>query len=195
MQLGPRYSRAFFAQAALKVAPALLGAYLVRKLNGEKLVGRIIEVEAYLGNGTDPGAHSHRGPTPRTRAMFGPPGHLYVYLSYGVHICANVVCEPKGHGAAVLLRAIEPVQGIETMRTLRGLAADAPARSTSNGPGKLCRALGITLDDYGRDLLRGAIELRRPGRGDALPSIGVSRRVGLTKGADLPYRFFAERRS
>ena len=181
VRLGPHYSRAFFAQRCLEIAPALVGAYLVRTLNGEKLVGRILEVEAYLGDGTDPGAHSHRGPTPRTRAMFGPPGHLYVYLSYGVHTCANVVCEPKGHGAAVLFRAIEPVQGIETMRALRGLAGDAPARSISDGPGKLCRALGINLDDYGRDLLRGAIELRRPWRRDAVTSIGVSRRVGLTK--------------
>ncbi len=126
--------------------------------------------------------------------MFGPPGHLYVYLSYGIHTCANVVCEPEDHGAAVLFRAIEPVQGMETMRALCGTAVDAAAHSISDGPGKLCRALGITLDDYGRDLLRGAIELRKPSRRDAVPSVGVSRRVGLTKGADLPYRFFAEGR-
>ena len=193
MQLGPRYSRAFFAQACLEVAPSLVGAYLVRTLpNGERLVGRILEVEAYLGNGTDPGAHSHRGPTPRNRVMFGPPGFLYVYLSYGIHICANVVCEPKGQGAAVLFRAIEPVEGIESMRARRGLAEDTSARAISNSPGKLCSALGITQDDYGRDLLRGAIELRRPRRRDAELTVGVSRRVGLTKGAELPYRFFAK---
>ena len=180
MQLGSRYSRAFFAQACLEVAPALVGAYLVRTLpNGERLVGRILEVEAYLGNGTD-------------RVMFGPPGYLYVYLSYGIHICANVVCEPKGQGAAVLFRAIEPVEGIESMRARRGLAEDTSARAISNGPGKLFSALGITQDDYGRDLLRGAIELRRPRRRDAELTVGVSRRVGLTKGAELPYRFFAE---
>jgi len=192
VQLGPRYNRAFFARSCLEVAPALVGAYIVRTLNGEKLVGRIIEVEAYLGDGTDPGAHSHRGPTPRTRAMFGAPGHLYVYLSYGIHTCANVVCEPEGRGAAVLFRAIEPVQGIETMRTLRGLGEHGPSRSVSDGPGKLCSALGITRGDYGHDLLRGEIELRRPRRSDRVPEVGVSRRIGLTKGAELPYRFFAE---
>ena len=189
---GPRYPRSFFARDCLEVAPDLLGAYLVRTLNGEKLVGRIIEVEAYLGDGTDPGAHSHRGRTPRTRAMFGPPGHLYVYLSYGIHTCANVVCEPEGQGAAVLFRAIEPVQGIETMRALRGLAEDASTRCVGNGPGKLCSAFGITRNDYGRDLLCGEIELRRPRRRDPVLEVGVSRRVGLTKGAELPYRFFAE---
>jgi DNA-3-methyladenine glycosylase len=194
MQLGPRYSRAFFAQPCLEVAPALLGAYLVRKLKSETLVGRIVEVEAYLGDGTDPGAHSHRGPTPRTRAMFGAPGHLYVYLSYGIHTCANVVCEPEGSAAAVLLRAIEPMKGLEKMRALRSLAENTPASSISDGPGKLCQSLGITLDDYGHDLLRGEIELRKPSGRDLLPSIEVTRRVGLTKGADLPYRFFTKGR-
>ena len=92
VQLGPRYSRAFFARPCLEVSRELVGAYLVRTLpNREKLAGRIVEVEAYIGDGTDPGAHSHRGPTPRNRVMFGPPGHLYVYLSYGIHTCANVV--------------------------------------------------------------------------------------------------------
>ncbi len=193
VQLGPRYSRAFFARPCLETAPELVGAYLVRTLaNGEKLVGRISEVEAYLGDGSDPGAHSHRGPTPRNRVMFGPPGHLYVYLSYGIHTCANVVCEPEGNGAAILFRAIEPLQGIDHMRAHRGLAADAPAHSVANGPGKLCRALGITLNDYGCDVLRGAIELRKPRKRDRGLGVGVSRRVGLTEGAELRYRFFAE---
>ena len=93
----------------------------------------------------------------------------------------------------MLFRAIEPVLGIDTMRAQRGLSEGVPARSISNGPGKLCRALGITLDDYGCDVLRGAIELRQPRRRDAVLSVGVSRRVGLTKGAELPYRFFAEK--
>ena len=153
-------------------------------------MGRIVEVEAYSGDGSDPSAHSHRGPTPRNRAMFGPAAHLYVYRIYGIHSCANVVCEPSGRGAAVLLRAVEPVQGRETMRTRRGLAAKAPAREIANGPGKLCAAFSIALQDCGSDLLRGPIELRRPHRSDPSVEIATSRRIGLSKGVELPWRFF-----
>jgi DNA-3-methyladenine glycosylase len=173
------------------VAPELIGAYVVRQLDdGTALVARIVEVEAYLGDGSDPGSHSHRGPTPRNRTMFGPPGRLYVYRSYGIHTCANVVCEPEGRGAAVLLRAAEPVGGVARMRAQRDLAA-APDREIANGPGKLAQALGLRMDDDGRSLLRGSVRLRRAPATAPRLEVACSRRIGLTKGAELPYRFFA----
>jgi DNA-3-methyladenine glycosylase len=153
-------------------------------------VGRIVEVEAYLGDGSDPSSHAHRGPTERNQAMFGPPGRLYVYRSYGIHTCANVVCEAKGRGAAVLLRAIEPVEGASRMRAARGLASGAPEREIANGPGKLTQALGMTLDDYGHSLLRGRLSLRRPARSDPPVALARSPRVGVSKGRTLPYRFY-----
>jgi DNA-3-methyladenine glycosylase len=181
----------FFARPCLEVAPELLGAYLVHRLaDGERLVGRIVEVEAYLGDGSDPASHAHRGPTKRNLAMFGPPGRLYVYRSYGIHTCANVVCEAEGRGAAVLLRAIEPVEGAGRMRAARRLASEAPEREIASGPGKLTQALGVTLDDYGHSLLRGRLSLRRPARSDARVAVARSRRVGLSKGRALPYRFY-----
>jgi len=181
----------FFARPCLEVAPDLLGAYLVHRLaDGERLVGRVVEVEAYLGDGSDPGSHAHNGPTQRNQAMFGPPGRLYVYRSYGIHTCANVVCEAQGRGAAVLLRAIQPVVGASRMRAARGLASGAPEREIANGPGKLTQALGVTLDDYGHSLLRGRLSLRRPARSDPPTSVARSRRVGLSKGRALRYRFY-----
>jgi DNA-3-methyladenine glycosylase len=174
------------------VAPELLGAYLVRHLpSGARLAGRVVEVEAYLGDGTDPSSHAHRGVTPRNRAMFGPAGRLYVYRSYGVHTCANVVCEPAGRGAALLLRALEPVEGEQRMRAHRGLAPEAPARAVAGGPGRLCQALAIELRDYGQSLLRGPLELRRPAAGDPALAIARSPRIGIRLAAELPYRFFA----
>jgi DNA-3-methyladenine glycosylase len=174
------------------VAPELIGAYLVRQLaDGSELVGRIVEVEAYLGDGSDPASHSHRGPTPRNRAMFGPSGRLYVYRSYGIHVCANVVCEPEGRGAAVLLRAVEPVRGLARMRALRDLAAGAPDRRIADGPGKLAQALDLRLDDYGRSLLRGPIRLQRAPAADLPLALARSPRIGISKGTDLPYRFYA----
>jgi len=191
MRFGPPLSRAFFDRPGPEVARDLVGALLVHRLaDGTRLAGRIVEVEAYIGDGTDPGSHSHRGPTPRNRSMFGPPGRLYVYRSYGVHTCANVVCEARGRGAAVLLRALEPCDGIERMRALRGLPAQAPLHAIASGPGRLAQALGITLADDGRSLVRGALVLHRPSPGAARVRITVSPRVGLTHGAALPYRFF-----
>ena len=181
----------FFARPCLEVAPDLLGAYLVHRLaDGERLVGRIVEVEAYLGDGSDPGSHAHRGPTRRNQAMFGPPGRLYVYRSYGIHTCANVVCEAEGRGAAVLLRAIEPIEGASRMRAARRLAPRTPEREIANGPGKLTQALGITLDDYGQSLLRGRLSLRRPSRSDPPAVVARSPRVGLSRARALPYRFY-----
>lgn len=191
MRLGPALPRAFFARPAPAVARDLLGALLVHRLaDGARLIGRIVEVEAYIGDGTDPGSHSHRGPTPRNRSMFGPPGRLYTYLSYGVHVCANVVCEASGSGAAVLLRALEPCEGGERMRALRGLAPGAPERAIASGPGRLAQAFGITLADDGRSLLRGALALRAPAAGAGPVRVATSRRIGITQGAALPYRYY-----
>jgi DNA-3-methyladenine glycosylase len=123
--------------------------------------------------------------------MFGPAGHLYVYRSYGIHTCANVVCEPRGRGAALLLRALEPVEGLDAMRRARRLRPAAPDREATNGPGKLCEAMGITLEDYGRSLLTGAICLRRPAVGDPKLRVERTRRIGLSRGREHPYRFLA----
>jgi DNA-3-methyladenine glycosylase len=186
-----RFQQSFFTRSSLAVAPALLGAYLVHRVApGDERIGRIVEVEAYLGDGSDPGSHCHRGQTPRNRAMFGPPGRLYVYRSYGIHTCANVVCDSAGRGAAVLLRAVEPLTGKDAMRAARGLAESAPEREIANGPGKLCQAFGIVLDAYGATLLRGQLTLRPRAPGDPRPKLATSRRVGLSKGREHPYRFF-----
>lgn len=186
---GPVFSRAFFAGPTLEVARGLVGAYVVlRRGRGPRLVGRVVEVEAYLGE-SDPASHAFRGPTPRNGVMFGPPGRLYVYRSYGIHLCANAVCEPDGTAGAVLLRAIEPAEGAAQMRSHRGLAPDAPAHDVGSGPGKLGQALALSLDDYGASLLRGAITLRRPGADDPPPRLVATPRIGLSQAVDLPYRF------
>ena len=174
-------TRAFFARPVLQVAPDLLGAVITHAV----VSVRLTEVEAYDGP-NDPGSHAYRGPTPRNRTMFGPPGHLYVYFSYGIHWCANVVCGPDGTASAVLLRAGEVVAGHELARTRRGAVRD---RDLARGPARLCQALGITRDDNGVDLARGPVVL---GLGEAVPDAAVSRgpRVGLRGAPDRPWRFW-----
>jgi len=182
-----RLARSFFARPCLEVAPELLGLWLIHELpGGERLVGRIVEVEAYLGDGSDAASHAHRGATRRNRPMFGPPGHFYVYRSMGIHRCANVVCEPVGSAAAVLLRAAEPLEGQERMSALRG---GRSGRELASGPGKLAEAFAIELADDGADALRGPLRLERDPRAAHL-EIRVGARIGITKSADLPYRFF-----
>ena len=191
MRVGRPLPRSFFERSPLDVAPELVGTYLTRRLpDGELLVGRLVEVEAYVGDGRDPSSHAHRGPTARNRSMFGPPGHLYVYRSYGIHLCVNVVCEAEGRGAAVLLRALEPVGGVEHMRAHRRLADDAPRRAVAAGPGRLGQALGLSPDDDGASVLRGAFRLRAARAGDAPPRVEASPRVGINQAVDLPWRFF-----
>jgi len=133
--------RRFYNRDTVTVARDLLGKILVHRIDGQERMGRIVEVEAYLGP-SDLAAHTSKGLTARTRAMFGPPGHIYVYLVYGMHHCMNVVTEPEGTGTAVLLRALEPVAGLS---------------NNTNGPGRLCKAMGIDLSHYGHDLCSDAL--------------------------------------
>ncbi|HEX8826520.1 MAG TPA: DNA-3-methyladenine glycosylase, partial [Xanthobacteraceae bacterium] len=135
-----RLTKAFFNRSVHEVAPDLIGTTLLFGGVG----GRLVEVEAY--DHTDPAAHSFRGPTPRNVVMFGPPGYVYVYRSYGIHWCLNFVCEPKGSASAVLIRAIEPTVGLARMRRRRGLS---DVRLLCSGPGRVCEALGITRADNG----------------------------------------------
>jgi DNA-3-methyladenine glycosylase len=146
---------------------------------------RIVETEAYLGL-TDEASHTWRGPTPRTEVIFGPPGHAYVYLSYGIHNCLNVVAEPEGSPGCVLIRAAEPATGLAAMRRRRSVDR---VQDFANGPGKLTSALGITLRHNGADLTRGPLTLIEPEREEPF-EIGVSPRIGISKNADWPLRFF-----
>ncbi len=189
MSLGPPLRRSFYARDAREVAPALIGCRLVHRLpGGERLVVRLTEVEAYLGDGSDPASHAHPGPTPRNGTMFGPAGRLYAYRSYGIHTCLNVVCETAGRAAAVLLRAGEPLEGVDAMLRLRSLPPTTRAAALTVGPGRLGQALGLGVEDDGRALLSGALTLHPPDAPAA--RIGTGPRVGITKAADLPYRYF-----
>lgn len=153
------------------------------------VVARLVEVEAYLGT-RDPASHAFRGPTPRAAIMFGPPGHLYVYLSYGVHHCANLVCEPPGAAGAVLLRAAAVEVGEEVVRRRRTLPGSAELRSTEllSGPGNLCRGLAIELRHNGLDVCAPLGRLSLEAIGDRVPVV-VSPRVGISRATDLPLRF------
>jgi DNA-3-methyladenine glycosylase len=169
------------------VARSLLGCWVVTD-RPEGTVGlRLTEVEAYSGHGVDPAAHSHRGPTPRAAIMFGPPGRLYVYFSYGVHWCANVVVGPQGRGQAVLLRAGEVVVGEELARSRRPAAR--AARDLARGPGRLTQAMAIGPDDLDVDLLL-PISSVRLHRGPAPSTISVGPRVGISQATELPWRFW-----
>jgi DNA-3-methyladenine glycosylase len=195
--------RPWFERDAAVLAPLLLGKLLVSTADPDRaglgghdrevaqrhgaprrVVGRITEVEAYAEH--DPASHTFRGPTPRNRVMFGPAGHLYVYLSYGIHRCANVVAGREGSGQAVLLRAVEPVAGIETIRERR---RGRPDRSLADGPGKLCEGFGIGLHHNGIDLTIGApVWVAYDGTAPPdEPLIGP--RVGITRAVEVPWRF------
>lgn len=179
-----RLRRPWFARHPLEVAPDLLGKVLVA---GHRS-GRIVEVEAYCGE-DDPGSHGYRGVTPRTEVMYGPPGHLYVYFSYGMHWCANVVCSPDGTCGAVLVRALAPLCGLDAMRRARPKAKRD--RDLCSGPAKLCQALGLDGTHDGLDLVaaEAGVELRNDG---ATPPVAVSERIGLGagRGVELPWRFY-----
>jgi DNA-3-methyladenine glycosylase len=169
------------------VASALLGCWVVTDRPEGQVALRLTEVEAYSGEGEDPASHAHRGPTPRAAIMFGPPGRLYVYFSYGVHWCANVVVGPPGRGSAVLLRAGDVVVGEELARTRRPAAR--AARDLARGPARLTQALGIGPDDRGADLLDPSSSVRLL-RGTAPGSISAGPRVGISQAQELPWRFW-----
>jgi len=182
--------RTFYAGDPLQVAPALLNKLLVRRVpEGDGvLAARIVEVEAYRG-GDDPAAHSYRGPTRRNATMFGPPGRLYVYFTYGMHWCANTVCGPVGVAHAVLLRAAAPVCGTEAMRAARPRARRD--RDLLRGPARLCQAMGIVGDDDGADLVRGDRGLVVVDDGVPPPADpGVSGRIGIRHATDRPWRWW-----
>ncbi|MDO8399971.1 MAG: DNA-3-methyladenine glycosylase [Bradyrhizobium sp.] len=175
--LGRPLKRAFFARSVHEVAPNLIGATLLVDGVG----GVIVEVEAY--HHTDPAAHSFRGPTPRNLVMFGPPGFAYVYRSYGIHWCVNLVCEKEGSASAVLIRALEPTHGIAAMRRRRGLHDE---RALCSGPGKLTEALAITDAHNGLALDASPIALHARKK---KPEIVAGVRIGITKAVELPWRY------
>ncbi len=176
-------SRRFYDRGALEVAPQLLNKLLVR----DGRAGRIVEVEAYRGS-EDPASHAYRGQTRRNATMFGPPGHLYVYFTYGMHFCANVVCMAEGTAEAVLLRALAPVAGLEAMRVARSGVKDTELTS---GPAKLCQAMGITRADDGVDLVDGGRGVRVVDDGVAPPTVpATSGRVGIRHAPELQWRWW-----
>jgi DNA-3-methyladenine glycosylase len=184
-----RLRRAFYERDALAVARDLIGCVFVHSSAAGAAALRLVEVEAYRGS-LDPGSHGYRGMTERTRVMFGPPGRLYVYFTYGMHWCANIVCGRAGECEAVLLRAGEPVAGLELMRSRRG---HVPDRVLAAGPARLAQALGITGEHNGASVLRGPFGLYEDGLTPALRAAEVTQtvRVGLGpgRGDDLPWRF------
>src|SRR6202162_6254609 len=173
--------RDFYARPAIEVARDCLGKILVHG----KTAGRIVEVEAYLGV-DDRAAHAWRGVTDRTRVIFGEPGHAYIYFIYGMYECLNFVCEPAGQAGCVLIRALEPVAGIATMRRRRPSAKRV--EDLASGPGKLTLALGITRKQNGADLTRSALQVRGL-RDEPAIDVGVTPRIGITHCADWPLRF------
>jgi len=175
-------SATFYAGDTLDIARGLVGRYLLSQIGGPLVGGRIVETEAYLED--DPASHSFRGPTKRNRAMFGPAGRAYVYRSYGVHWCMNVVTGDPGCGAAVLIRALEPVNGLDIMRARRGVDN---VRLLCAGPGRLCQALAIVGDLDGVRLDMPPLWIGA-GVGPRAPVV-CSGRIGVGAGADRPFRF------
>ena len=172
----------FYDRPVLEVARDLVGCVV----SHAGTAGVIVETEAY--HDSEPACHAFVGLTPRTRVLFGPPGRAYVYRSYGIHALLNAVCEPEGVGAAVLIRALEPLSGLDLMRGRRGVQR---LENLCSGPGKLTQALGIELTENGCDLRRGPVVFseRRPAWRQV--SVAVDRRIGITKAVDLPWRFCA----
>ncbi len=175
----------FYDRPVLEVAPDLIGCLVTR---GET-AGVIVEAEAY--HESEPASHAFVGLTPRTKVLFGPPGRAYVYRSYGVHAMLNAVCEPPGIGAGVLIRALDPVAGLDLMRLRRG--GMEPDRNLCSGPGKLTQALGIWLDLNGSDLQRGPVVISRRPAAWRDVEVVCDRRIGITHAAELPWRFSAAR--
>ncbi|MBM2841392.1 MAG: DNA-3-methyladenine glycosylase [Bacteroidetes bacterium] len=176
-------------QPTLKVARELLGLFLVRKLGTEKLIGKIVEVEAYLGS-RDPASHAYRGRTPRNDVMFWKGGHLYVYFTYGMHFCANVVTGNKGIAHAVLLRAVEPVEGIDIMRHNRKLPVFSDSVRLCSGPARLGQAFGLGRKENGVDLCGNTIWIAEDVQTTRKPKIARTTRVGITVAKQHQWRLY-----
>lgn len=186
--------RSFFNRDPREVSLDLLGKLIVRKDGRKLLAGRIVEVEAYLGT-DDLAAHAAAGRTARNSVLFGPPGHAYVYFIYGVHYCLNISCLPDGEPGCILVRALEPVAGIDQMAKARGLedldfSSARNLRLLSSGPGKLCEALGITRSrDNDKDMVSPRCDLQVMEDGYKAEKVVVTPRIGITKSAELPLRY------
>ena len=176
--------RRFYARPTLEVARDLLGKELLWRGSGAPMGGVIVEVEAYLG-ANDPASHAYRGETKRNRTMFGEPGHAYVYFTYGMHHCLNVVTEDAGTPHAILLRALAPSTGLARWREAR---PDLPLERIASGPGRLCRALGLDRSHDGLDLVRSALTIRERANGPLEVRSGP--RIGISRAREMPYRFW-----
>lgn len=178
--------RTFYERDTLIVAKELLGCYLVRKIDNNYLIGKIVETECYRAH-DDPACHAFKGKTPRTESLFGQPGHAYVYFIYGNHYCFNAVAHEQNFAGGVLIRALEPLYGIEYMQHLRPHVA---SKNLTNGPGKLAQALAINKQLYGIDLTYPNKLYITAGEIISPESIASSSRIGLSKGVDYQWRFF-----
>jgi DNA-3-methyladenine glycosylase len=184
--------RSFYEHSPEGVARKLLGKLIVRDYHGELLSGRIVETEAYFGL-NDPAAHAFAGQTARNSVLFGPPGFAYVYFIYGMYYCLNVSCEPEGQAGCVLIRALEPVQGMKTMAKLRKLPPHPKPQLLASGPGRLCQALAITRAVHnGLDVTSAASILRIEDDGYNPGKIAVTPRIGIRHAADRPARYIIE---
>lgn len=185
----PVLPRAFYLDPAEVVARKLLGKVVVRRYEGQRLAGRIVEVEAYRGM-NDPAAHAFAGKTARTEVLFGPPGFAYVYFIYGMHYCLNISCEPEGQAGCVLLRALEPLEGLRTMARLRAVAKGASPKLLTSGPGRLCQALGIARETHnGLDTTSRRSGLQVEDDGFVPGEVAVSARIGIRRAMEWPLRF------
>lgn len=181
----------FYIRSLIIVAKELLGKIIIKNENGTLLAGRIVEVEAYDGE-TDEAAHSFNGKTKRNEVMFNEGGYLYVYFTYGAHYCCNIVTGKHGKGTAVLIRAVEPLAGVDIMiknRFDRKLKNNKEIFNLTSGPGKICKAFGFTREHSGLDLTKNLVYLINQKK-LARNKIGISKRIGITKSVELPWRFF-----
>ncbi|ADV84488.1 DNA-3-methyladenine glycosylase [Terriglobus saanensis] len=181
--------RTFYERHPSVVAPELLGKLVVRRYRRCPLVGRITEVEAYLGL-EDQASHASRAKSAFNAVLFGPAGYTDVYLIYGLHHCLNISCHPAGQSGGVLIRALQPIVGVSTMAKLRKLPANAPSQRISGGPGRVCQALGITRANvHGLDVTSHSSAIQIVDDGWNPPGIRVTKRIGIRKSVDLPLRF------
>lgn len=182
--MGKKLKRRFFEKPTLKVAKELLGKYLVVKKGGKLASGKIVETEAYIGK-KDPASHAYRGVTPRTKLMFGKPGYAYIYLTYGMYYCLNFITEKEGFPAAVLVRAVEPKEGLDLMIKRRKIKK---IENLTNGPGKLCKAFGLDKFLNGADICSDVIWIED--RGENPEKIISASRIGIKFGKDKKWRFY-----